>query len=319
MCYFPFIYLCSAQEPELNQEVLFMIKVVAENINIMSKYTGNAMREKDPKPIQEWAVKLTERGADLLDMNLGPARKGGPEMMQWLVKTVQEVTDLPLFLDTTNNDAVEAGLQVYQNKSGRAVINSIMATPERMALQLPLVNKYDCDMVGLMWGPDGIPRDENERAVLLDSMMTKAAEESIELERIWFDPIVVPVSSQQQELQGCTTFMQWLPDLAPGSQSTCGLSNVSNGSPDELRDVLNQVYLIILKKCGLTSAILDGFDEAIVKIAHDGEMELEDLVGRLFDGEEVDTAGMGKREIDFVKTTRLLLGKSLYSHSWLEL
>ncbi len=296
-----------------------MIKVVAENLNIMSKYTGNAMREKDPKPIQEWAVKLTERGADLLDLNLGPARKGGPEMMQWLVKTVQEVTDLPLFLDTTNSEAVEAGLQVYQNKTGRAVVNSIMATPERMALQMPLVNKYDCDMVGLMWGPEGIPRDENERAVLLDSMMTKAAEESIELERIWFDPIVVPVSSQQQELQGCTTFMQWLPDLAPGSQSTCGLSNVSNGSPDELRDVLNQVYLIILKKCGLTSAILDGFDEAIVKIAHDGEMELENLVGRLFDGEEVDTAGMNKREIDFVKTTRLLLGKSLYSHSWLEL
>lgn len=296
-----------------------MIKVVAENINIMSKYTGNAMREKDPKPIQEWAVKLTEKGADLLDLNLGPARKGGPEMMQWLVKTVQEVTDLPLFLDTTNNEAMEAGLQVYQTKSGRAVINSIMATPERMALQLPLVNKYDCEMVGLMWGPDGIPRDENERAVLLDSMMTKAAEESVELERIWFDPIVVPVSSQQQELQGCTTFMQWLPDLAPGSQSTCGLSNVSNGSPDELRDILNQVYLIILKKCGLTSAILDGFDEAIVKIAHDGEMELEDIVGRIFDGEEVDTAGMGKREIDFVKTTRLLLGKSLYSHSWLEL
>jgi 5-methyltetrahydrofolate corrinoid/iron sulfur protein methyltransferase len=296
-----------------------MIKEVAENLNIMSKYTGNAMREKDPKPIQEWAVKLTEKGADLLDLNLGPARKGGPEMMQWLVKTVQEVTDLPLFLDTTNSEAVEAGLQVYQNKSGRAVINSIMATPERMALQMPLVNKYDCDMVGLMWGPEGIPRDENERAVLLDSMMTKAAEEGIELERIWFDPIVVPVSSQQQELQGCTTFMQWLPDLAPGSQSTCGLSNVSNGSPDELRDVLNQVYLIILKKCGLTSAILDGFDEEIVKIAHDGEMELENLVGRLFDGEEVDTAGMGKREIDFVKTTRLLLGKSLYSHSWLEL
>jgi 5-methyltetrahydrofolate corrinoid/iron sulfur protein methyltransferase len=296
-----------------------MINVVAENINIMSKYTGNAMREKDPKPIQEWAIKLTEKGADLLDLNLGPARKGGPEMMQWLVQTVQEVTDLPLFLDTTNNDAVEAGLQVYKVKKGRAVINSIMATPERMALQLPLVTKYDCDMVGLMWGPDGIPRDENERAVLLDSMMTQAAEHGIELERIWFDPIVVPVSSQQQELQGCTTFMQWLPDLAPGSKSTCGLSNVSNGSPDELRDVLNQVYLCILKKCGITSAILDGFDEAIVKIAHDEEMELENLVGRIFDGEEVDTAGMGKREVDFVKTARLLFGKSLYSHSWLDL
>jgi 5-methyltetrahydrofolate corrinoid/iron sulfur protein methyltransferase len=296
-----------------------MIKVVAENINIMSKYTGNAMREKDPKPIQEWAVKLTERGADVLDLNLGPARKGGPEMMQWLVKTVQEVTDLPLFLDTTNNDAIDAGLQVYQPKGGPAVINSIMATPERMALQLPHVTKYGCEMVGLMWGPDGIPRDENERAVLLDSMMTKAAEEGIALESIWFDPIVVPVSSQQQELQGCTTFMQWLPDLAPGSQSTCGLSNVSNGSPDELRDILNQVYLCILKKCGITSAILDGFDEVIVNIAHDKTQDLEELVGRVFDGEEIDTSGMDKQEVDYVKTAKVLLGHSLYSHSWLEL
>lgn len=296
-----------------------MIKVVAENINIMSKYTGSAMRERDPKPIQEWAQKLTERGADLLDLNLGPARKGGPEMMQWLVKTVQEVTDLPLFLDTTNSEAIEAGLQVYVAKGGAAVINSIMATPERMAMQLPLVSKYGCDMVGLMWGPDGIPRDENERAVLLDSMMTQAAEHGISLEQIWFDPIVVPVSSQQQELQGCTTFMQWLPDLAPGSQSTCGLSNVSNGSPDELRDILNQVYLCVLKKCGITSAILDGFDETIVKIAHDQMSDLESLVGRIFDGEEIDLSGLSKQELDYVKTTKLLLGHSLYSHSWLEL
>jgi 5-methyltetrahydrofolate corrinoid/iron sulfur protein methyltransferase len=295
-----------------------MIKVVAENINIMSKYTGTAMREKNPKPIQEWAEKLTERGADLLDLNLGPARKGGPEIMQWLVKTVQEVTDLPLFLDTTNNEAIEAGLQVYVPRTGPAVINSIMATPERMALQMPLVVKYDCEMVGLMWGPDGIPRDENERTILLDSMMIKAAEYGIPLEKIWVDPIVVPVSSQQQELQGCTIFMQWLPDLAVGSQSTCGLSNVSNGSPDELRDILNRVYLCMLKKCGITSAIVDGFDERIVNIAHDRSTELEDLVGRVFDGEEIDIAGLDKLEVDYVKTAKLLLGQSLYSHSWLE-
>ncbi len=296
-----------------------MIKVVAENINIMSKYTGAAMRERNPKPIQEWAEKLTEKGADLLDLNLGPARKGGPEMMQWLVKTVQEVTHLPLFLDTTNNDALVAGLQVYQVKDGPAVINSIMATPERMDLQMPLVPKYGCEMVGLMWGPDGIPRDENERTLLLDSMMSKAAEIGIPLESIWFDPIVVPVSSQQQELQGCTTFMQWLPDLAPGCQSTCGLSNVSNGSPDDLRDILNQVYLCILKKNGITSAILDGFDDAILKIAHDQETDLENLVARVVDGEEVDISGLGKREADFVKTAKVLLAHSLYSHSWLEL
>jgi len=296
-----------------------MIKVVAENINIMSKYTGDAIRERNPKPIQEWAEKLTARGADVLDLNLGPARKGGSEMMQWLVKTVQEATDLPLFLDTTNNEAIEAGLQVYEPKKGRAIVNSIMARPDRMDLQMPLVAKYDCEMVGLMWGPEGIPRDENERAVLLDTMMTKAAELGIELERIWFDPIVVPVSSQQKELQGCTTFMQWLPDLAPGSQSTCGLSNCSNGSPEELRAILNQVYLCILKKCGITSAIMDGFDEFIVDLAHDQKTDLENLVGRVFDGEEVDTSGMSEIEVNYVKTTKVLLGHSLYSHSWLEL
>ncbi len=255
----------------------------------------------------------------LLDLNLGPARKGGPEMMQWLVKTVQEVTDLPLFLDTTNNDAVEAGLQVYVPKQGRAIINSIMATPERMNLQMPLIVKYDCEMVGLMWGPEGIPRDENERAVLLDSMMTKAAEIGIDLERIWFDPIVVPVSSQQKELQGCTTFMSWLSDLAPGSQSTCGLSNVSNGSPDELRDVLNQTYLVMLKRYGITSAILDGFDDEILQIAHDQAAELEELIGRVMDGEDMDLSGLDKRQVDHVKTAKVLLGHSLYSHSWLEL
>ncbi len=239
--------------------------------------------------------------------------------MQWLVKTVQEATDLPLFLDTTNNEAIEAGLQVYEPKKGRAIVNSIMARPDRMDLQMPLVAKYDCEMVGLMWGPEGIPRDENERAVLLDTMMTKAAELEIGLERIWFDPIVVPVSSQQKELQGCTTFMQWLPDLAPGSQSTCGLSNCSNGSPEELRAILNQVYLCILKKCGITSAIMDGFDDFIVDLAHDQKMDLENLVGRVFDGEEVDTSGMSEIEVNYVKTTKVLLGHSLYSHSWLEL
>ena len=296
-----------------------MIKAVAENINIMSKLHGRRHTRKRSQADSRMGGEINSKRRGRLDLNLGPARKGGPEMMEWLVQTVQEATDLPLFLDTTNSAAIEAGLKVYKPKKGAAIINSIMATPERMALQMPLVAKFDCEMVGLMWGPQGIPRDENERAVLLDTMMTQAAEHGIGLERIWFDPIVVPVSSQQQELQGCTTFMQWLPDLAPGSQSTCGLSNCFNGSPEELRGGLNQVYLCILKKCGITSAILDGFDNDILKIAHDESMDLENLVGRIFDGEEVDTSGMSKIELDYVKTAKVLLGHSLYSHSWLEL
>ena len=93
-----------------------MFTVVAENINVMSKRLGPAMRGREAKPIQEMAVKLTEAGADYLDLNIGPARKKGEEMMEWVVKTVQEVTDLPLFMDTMNTSAMEAGLKAYKDK-----------------------------------------------------------------------------------------------------------------------------------------------------------------------------------------------------------
>ena len=75
-----------------------MFKVVAENINVMSKSIGPAMRAREAKPIQELAVRLTEAGSDYLDVNLGPARKKGDELMEWIVGVVQEVSDLPLYL-----------------------------------------------------------------------------------------------------------------------------------------------------------------------------------------------------------------------------
>ena len=116
----------------------------------------------------------------------------------------------------------------------------------------------------------------------------------------------------QHSCSGCPISL-----LAHSQHAACPMC--SNGSPDELRDILNQVYLCILKKCGITSAILDGFDDVIVNIAHDKTTDLENLVGRIVDGEEVDTTGLDKKELDYVKTAKLLLGHSLYSHSWLEL
>jgi len=296
-----------------------MIKVVAENINIMSKYTGNAMREKDPKPIQEWAVKLTDRGADVLDLNLGPARKGGPEMMQWLVKTVQEVTDLPLFLDTTNSEAVEAGLQVYVPKNGPAVINSIMATPERMALQLPLVSKYGCDMVGLMWGPEGMPRDENERGMLTAEILAKAAEYDIENERIWFDPIIAPLNIQQNQLIATLDYMHMLQDMAPGCKSTCGLSNCSNGVPDELRPIINRAYVIMLQRNGMVSAIVDAFDQELADVVNGKMPEAVKIVYDIMDGKSVDIPSMSKTLQNYAKTARVIMGQVLFSDSWLEI
>ena len=293
--------------------------VVAENINVMSKSLGPAMRNRDPKPIQEAAIKLTENGADLLDLNVGPARKNGEEMMEWIIKTVQEVTDLPLFIDTTNMDVVEAGLKVYKPKTGKPVINSVDGKPERQERLLPFVNKYDCEIVCLMYGPDGIPRDENERGVLAADFLVASETYGVPLEKMWFDPIVVPVSSQQQQVISCTTFMSMLPDMAPGCKSTCGLSNVSNGSPEELRNVINRTYLMMLRHHGIYSAIIDGFDKDIIAICKGQRNDWQELVEKAMENPMMSLAGLDKNQQDYVKTVRILTGAALYSDSWLDL
>jgi len=236
--------------------------------------------------------------------------------MEWLVKTVQEVAELPLFLDTTNIEAVEAGLKAHK---GKAIINSISCKQERMDALFPLAKKYNAGFVGLLLGPEGIPRDATERGALAAEIMGKAVEAGIPEEDIWLDPIVLPISSQQNQVQGCTEFMQMFRELAPNCKSTCGLSNVSNGTPEKLRPILNGTYLIMLEKYGLTSAIIDAFDEEIVKIAKGEKENLKELIRKVMDGEDLNIEKLSPEETDYVKTTKVLLGESLYSDSWLKL
>jgi 5-methyltetrahydrofolate corrinoid/iron sulfur protein methyltransferase len=293
--------------------------VIAENINIMSKTIGPAMRDKTVKPIQAMAVKVAENGADYLDINIGPARKGGAEMMEFVVRAVQGVVQKPLCLDTMNVEAMEAGLRAHNHAWGRPIINSIMARPDRMDALIPLAKKYECNFIALLYGPEGLPRDANERAELAATLQVRAIEARIPEERLFYDPVVVPVNTQQQQLLGCTEFMQMLPEIAPGSMSTCGLSNVSNGAPERLRPVVNQTYLCILKRHGLKSVILDALDRRILAIAKDRKPEIEALICKVGDRAPIDLTKLSKDEVDYVKTTRLLQAESIYSDSWLEI
>jgi len=288
--------------------------LIGESINIMSNTIGPALKERDPQPIQKLAKAETEAGADYLDLNIGPARKAGDELMAWLVKTVQEVTNLPLSLDTTNPVAIEAGLKVFK---GKALINSI--APARFEEELPLVKKYNADMIGLLWGIEGMPRDANERALIAVDLIYKANEMGIPNEDIWIDPIASPVSVEINQVKACVEFMSMLGDMAPGCKSTVGLSNISNGTPTHLRPYLNRTYLIMLMRYGLYSAIVDAFDSELIKIAR-GEMpEAVDLVHRVMDGDKPDLSSLSEEEVKYVKTVRVLTGESLYSHSWLEI
>ena len=290
--------------------------LIGENINIMSNTIGPSMKERNPKPIQELARAETEAGIDYLDLNIGPARKAGDELMEWVVNTTQEVTDKSLSLDTTNLVAMEAGLKVFK---GKALINSISLQPDRMELGLQLAKNYNADMIGLLWGVEGMPRDANERCVLAVDLIYKADQAGIPNEDIWIDPIATPVSVEINQVKSCLEFMGMLQDIAPGCKSTVGLSNISNGTPTHLRPYLNRTYLIMLMRCGLYSAIVDAFDAELIKIAR-GEMpEIVDLVHRVMDGEKPDLASLGQEEVKYVRTVRVLTGESLYSHSWLEI
>ena len=290
--------------------------LIGENINIMSQTIGPALRERNPKPIQELAKAEAEAGIDYLDLNIGPARKTGEELMTWTVNTVQEITDKSLSLDTTNLVAMEAGLKTAKSKP---LINSISLQPDRMEPGLKLAKQYNADLIALLWGAEGMPRDANERAMHAVDFVYKANEIGIPNENIWIDPIVSPVSVEINQVKACVEFMAMLGEIAPGCKSTVGLSNISNGTPTPLRPWLNQTYMIMLMRYGLHSAIVDAFDADLIKIARGERHEIVDVVHRVMDGEKLDFASLTEEEIKYAKTVRVLAGESLYSHSWLEI
>ena len=292
-------------------------KRIGENLNVMSKILGPAMKEKNAKPIQEMVEKEVAAGVDYIDVNIGPARKGGEEMMEWLVKTIQEVTtSVPLALDTTNMAATEAGLKVTKIP---ALINSVSIQSSRFEAGLMMAKKYNADLIALLWSDDGMPRDANERAMHIVDFVQKATELDIPMEKLWFDPIVSPISVEVNQVKACVECMGMLKDIAPGSKSTVGLSNVSNGVPDHLRPWLNIPYLIMLMKNGLHSAIVDAFDGDLKKIIKGEKPNIVTLVHKLMDGEKVDINSLNEDEKKYAKSVKVLMGETLFSDSWLDI
>jgi 5-methyltetrahydrofolate corrinoid/iron sulfur protein methyltransferase len=174
-------------------------------------------------------------------------------------------------------------------------------------------------MIGLLWGVEGMPRDANERCMLAVDLVYKANEQGIANENIWIDPIVTPVSGEINQVKACFEFMSMLKDVAPGCKSIVGLSNISNGTPDNLRPYLNRTNLMMLMKYGLHAAIVDAFDTELIDIARGRKPNLMHLVHKMMDGEKPDSSTLNPEEVKYAKTVRVLTGESLYSHSWLDI
>jgi 5-methyltetrahydrofolate corrinoid/iron sulfur protein methyltransferase len=292
--------------------------IIGENIHVIAKAVSIAIRERDANVIRDLAKAQTEAGANYVDLNVGPMKKDPEENMQWLVGTVQEVTDLPLSIDTMNPVAMEAGLKACQK---RPLLNSASGKTDSKGQMLPLAKKYNCDVVISVMTDKGMPPDVDSKIESIMDTVAHANELGIPNEDIWVDPIILPVSTAgegQRFTVANLEFIKILEDVLPGVKSTVGLSNVSNGVPDELRPLLNCVYLVMLARNGLYSAIADPLDKELMSLMK-GEMPKEvELIHKTMDGEDVDLSNLSERQIHYVKTAKVLMGETLYSDAWLE-
>ena len=289
--------------------------LIGENIHVISKDISIALKERNTQVIQDLTKKQTEAGVDYIDINLGPARKNPEETMEWIVNTVQDVTHLPLCLDTMNPVAMGAGLKICKN---RPLLNSASGKTDSREQMLPLAKEHNTNVVISVITDEGCPPDMESRTESIMETVAYANEMGIPNEDIWVDPIILPVSADQTQVKHELEFIQNLDDLLPGVKSTVGLSNISNGTPEELRPILNRTLLVMLQRYGLHSAIVDSFDEEMKALVQGKLPNITDLIYRSMDGEDVALAGLSQQERDYAKTAKVLLGDILYSHAWLE-
>ncbi len=302
--------------------------IIGENIHIISPSVKEAVAERNIKFFQDLAVKQVEAGADALDLNIGPQKKAGHEIMPWLVKGVQEVVDVPISLDTTNLAAIEEGLKVSKSQ---CIINSTSAEEERLEKVPPLAKQYDAKIIALTMGKGGIPVGAEDRVnIALEQLIPRAMELDIPMEDLLIDPLVLTVSGCQEYCPECVEAVRILKVAGdPPPMTNVGLSNVSNAVPREMRPLINRTYCVMLMAAGVDYAILDPLDEDLkefIRIVN--ERDDSTGVGKLLVALYDKTAAMDRltaddvdmddpEQVDIYKTVQILYNDIIYTDSYL--
>lgn len=303
---------------------------IGECLQIISKRVRTAIEERDKGFLQDLAKRQVEKGAQMLDLNIGPQKKAGAEVMDWLVNTIQQVVDVPLSLDTTNPEAIKAGLKVCKQKP---MINSTNADPERMGVLFPLAASHDCNIIALSLRATGLPATADARVEILSEDLLPAIEQyGVPLENVYLDPLVLTVDGCQDHAPEVVKAVRIFRQISdPPFHTTCGLSNISSGAPREVRPILNRIFLVMLIGVGLDSAILDPFDDELMETVRILENRDDSTAkGRIylalydayaaeegFDPSIVDMSDPEQSAI--LKTIRVLENKTIYAHSYLQL
>ncbi len=305
--------------------------VIGENIHIISPSVKKAIKERDGAFFVELARKQKAAGADALDLNIGPQKKHGPEVMDWLVDVVQEaVPGMTLSFDTTNLAAIEVGLKKV---GSNAIVNSTSAEEERLANVPPLAAKYGAGLIALCMEKSGIPVSADARiGIAMEKLIPRAQELGIPMEKLYIDPLILTVSGCQEYVPEAVETVRMLKMVAdPPPMTVVGLSNVSNQVPHEMRPLINRVYMVMLMAAGLDAAIMDPLDKKLMETIaivqnRDDSTPVGELYLKLYDAvaasesltpDQVDMSDPEQAAI--WKTVQVLENKVIYTDSYLRL
>ena len=228
------------------------VRVIGERINPTGKKRfQQALLENDLDYILDVGVQQEDAGADILDVNVGFPGVNEVEMLPRVVKKLQSTISLPLQLDSSNPDALEAGLRVY---NGKAAVNSVNGEPEVLDRILPIIKKYGASVVGLTLDKNGISQTAEGRVAIARRILDAALSYGIPKEAVWIDCLTLTVSAQQEQavetLKAVETVHREL-----GLRTVLGVSNISFGLPN--RPLITQNFLIQAMYAGLTLPIIN--------------------------------------------------------------
>jgi len=232
--------------------------IIGERINPTGrKLLAEEMKAGDFSRVERDTLAQIEAGAQMLDVNAGIPLADEPAILAKTVQLVQSLTDLPLSIDSSIVEALEAGLAVYQ---GKALVNSVTGEDDRLERVLPLVKKYGAAVVAISNDETGISEDPDVRFSVAKRIVERAADHGIPREDVIVDPLLMPIGAMPTAGRQVFRILGRLRDEL-GVNSTCGASNVSFGLPN--REGINGAFLTMAIASGLTSAITNPIAEGV--------------------------------------------------------
>lgn len=228
------------------------VRTIGERINPTGKKRfQQALKEHDLNYIMERAIEQSDAGADILDVNVGLPGIDEAQMMVDVVKAIQSVVTLPLQIDSSNPEAIEAGLRIC---NGKAIVNSINGEEEKMKEILPIVKKYGASVLGLTMDKEGIPQSASKRYEIAQRIYQTALSYGIAKEDIYIDCLTLTVSAQQEQAKETLKAIEMVKQNL-GLHCVLGVSNISFGLPSRIHITTN--FLIQAMYCGLDLPIVN--------------------------------------------------------------